>query len=134
MPISHYGRSKRIGELFAARWSRDVPTTIVRTGTVLANLANTTQSWVNNTMIGASGGTLTAPILEQFKGMICMGGTVRSHLGILCREYGIPCFMNAKITGIKEGETVEMEATAAAKTAEAYQKGEEMTGNIWKRA
>ena len=35
---------------------------------------------------------------------------------------------------LKEGETVEMEATAAAKTAEAYQKGEEMTGNIWKRA
>ncbi len=83
-------------------------------------------------IIDDSGGTLTAPILEQFTGIICMGGTVRSHLGILSREYGIPCFMNAKISGIKEGERVEMETTAAAKTVEAYQKGEEMTANIWK--
>ena len=85
-------------------------------------------------IIDDSGGTLTAPILEQFKGVICMGGTVRSHLGILSREYGIPCCMNAKITGIKEGQKVEMESTAVAKTTEAYQKGVEMTGNIWKFA
>lgn len=85
-------------------------------------------------IIDDSGGTLTAPILERFDGVICMGGTVRSHLGILAREYGIPCFMNAKITGIKEGQRVEIETTAAAKTAEAYQKGREMTGSIWKYA
>ena len=85
-------------------------------------------------IIDDSGGTLTAPILEQFAGIICMGGTVRSHLGILSREYGIPCFMNARITGIREGQRVEMETAAAAKTAEAYQKGEEMTANIWKLA
>ena len=83
-------------------------------------------------IIDDSGGTLTAPILERFSGVICMGGTVRSHLGILSREYGIPCFMNAKITGIKEGQKVEMETNAAAKTAEAYQSGAEMTANIWK--
>ena len=83
-------------------------------------------------VIDDSGGTLTAPILERFAGIICMGGTVRSHLGILSREYGIPCFMNAKITGIKEGQRVEMETAAPAKTAAAYQKGEEMTADIWK--
>ena len=59
--------------------------------------------------------------------MICAGGTVRSHLGILTREYGIPCVMNAKISGIKEGERVEIECTAPAKTTEAYQQGVEMT-------
>ena len=63
-------------------------------------------------IIDDSGGTLTAPILEQFKGVICAGGTVRSHLGILTREYGIPCVMNAKISGIKEGDRVEIECTA----------------------
>ena len=63
-------------------------------------------------IIDDSGGTLTAPILEQFKGVICAGGTVRSHLGILTREYGIPCLMNAKISGIKEGDRVEIESTA----------------------
>jgi phosphohistidine swiveling domain-containing protein len=83
-------------------------------------------------VIDDSGGTLTAPILEQFKGVICAGGTVRSHLGILTREYGIPCLMNAKVSGIKEGDRVEIECTAAAKTAEAYQTGVEMTAKIWR--
>ena len=31
---------------------------------------------------------------------------IRSHLGILTREYGIPCFMNSKISGIREGDIV----------------------------
>ena len=83
-------------------------------------------------IIDDSGGTLTAPILEQFRGVICMGGSTRSHLGILAREYGIPCLMNSKIKGIKEGDTVELESSAAAKTAEAYQTGKEMSANIWK--
>ena len=83
-------------------------------------------------IIDDSGGTLTAPILEQFKGVICAGGTVRSHLGILTREYGIPCLMNAKVSGIKEGDRVEIECTAPAKTAEAYQTGVEMTAKIWR--
>ena len=83
-------------------------------------------------IIDDSGGTLTAPILERFKGIICMGGSTRSHLGILAREYGIPCLMNSKIKGIKEGDRIELESSAAAKTAEAYQTGKEMTANIWK--
>jgi hypothetical protein len=83
-------------------------------------------------IIDDSGGTLTAPILEKFKGVICAGGTVRSHLGILTREYGIACLMNAKVSGIREGDRVEIETTAPAKTAEAYQKGLEMTASIWK--
>jgi phosphohistidine swiveling domain-containing protein len=82
-------------------------------------------------VIDDSGGTLTAPILEQFAGVICAGGTVRSHLGILTREYGIPCLMNAKIAGIKEGDRVMLETTAPAKTAEAYQHAIEMTADIW---
>lgn len=85
-------------------------------------------------IIDDSGGTLTAPILEKFKGVICAGGTVRSHLGILTREYGIPCVMNAKISGIREGDRVEIECTAPAKTAEAYQTGVEMTAKVWRLA
>ncbi|MEQ8234788.1 MAG: PEP-utilizing enzyme [Gammaproteobacteria bacterium] len=84
-------------------------------------------------IIDDSGGTLTAPILEQFRGVLCAGGTVRSHLGILTREYNIPCFMNAKLSGIREGDTVRMEITAKAKTAEAYQHGIEMTARVWRK-
>ena len=50
-------------------------------------------------VIDDSGGTLTAPILGDFKGVVCMGGTIRSHLGILTREYGVPCLMAAKLDG-----------------------------------
>ena len=83
-------------------------------------------------IIDDSGGTLTAPILEKFKGVICAGGTVRSHLGILTREYGIPCLMNAKISGIVDGDRVEIETSGPAKTGEMYQRGEELAMRIWK--
>jgi PEP-utilising enzyme, mobile domain len=83
-------------------------------------------------VIDDSGGTLTAPILEHFKGVVCAGGTVRSHLGILTREYGIPCFMNAQISGIREGDRIELETSAPAKTTEAYQQGVAMSGQVWR--
>lgn len=83
-------------------------------------------------IIDDSGGTLTAPVLEGFAGVICMGGTVRSHLGILSREYGIPCLMNARIGGIKQGDRLELNISAPAKAAEDYQKGIEKTAEIWK--
>lgn len=83
-------------------------------------------------VIDDSGGTLTAPILEQFKAVVCFGGTVRSHLGILTREYGIPCLMNAKLDGVAEGDRLEVEVTATAKTAQDYQAGRSATAKIWK--
>lgn len=85
-------------------------------------------------IIDDSGGTLTAPIIEQFAGVICAGGTVRSHLGILTREYNIPCVMNAKIAGIRDGDRVAIEATAAAKTTEDYQQGVERVARVWRLA
>ena len=85
-------------------------------------------------IIDDSGGTLTAPILEKFKGVICAGGTIRSHLGILTREYAIPCLMNARISGIHEGDTVEIESSGPAKTGEMYQRGEDGSVRIWKHA
>lgn len=82
-------------------------------------------------IIDDSGGTLTAPIIDQFAGVICAGGSVRSHLGILTREYNIPCLMNAKVSGIREGDRIVIEATAQAKTTEDYQAGTERVGQVW---
>ncbi|WP_264425436.1 PEP-utilizing enzyme [Novosphingobium sp. KCTC 2891] len=82
-------------------------------------------------IIDDSGGTLTAPIIDQFAGVICAGGSIRSHLGILTREYNIPCLMNAKVTGIREGDRIVLEATAQAKTTEDYQQGTERVGRVW---
>jgi len=62
-------------------------------------------------IIDDSGGTLTAPVLEHFAGVVCMGGTVRSHLGILTREYGVPCLMDAALDGLHDGDVVQVEFT-----------------------
>jgi hypothetical protein len=74
-------------------------------------------------VIDDSGGTLTAPILGDFKAVICMGGTVRSHLGILTREYNVPCLMAAVLDGLDEGAEILVEygkpAADAYATAEA---------------
>jgi phosphohistidine swiveling domain-containing protein len=69
-------------------------------------------------VIDDSGGTLTAPILGDFKGVVCMGGTIRSHLGILTREYGVPCLMAAKLEGLQDGDQVTVEYSKPA--ADAY--------------
>ncbi len=65
-------------------------------------------------VIDDSGGTLTAPILEGFVAVICKGGSIRSHLGILTREYRIPCLMAAKVEGIADGDTVTVEYSTPA--------------------
>ena len=83
-------------------------------------------------IVDDSGGTLTAPILEKFKGVLCAGGTTRSHLAILTREYGIPCLMNSRLSGIKDGERVEIETSARAKTGEDYAHGIDASARVWR--
>jgi phosphohistidine swiveling domain-containing protein len=83
-------------------------------------------------IVDDSGGTLTAPILEKFKAVICAGGTTRSHLAILTREYGIPCLMNARLSGIKTGDRVAVEATAKAKSADDYASGTDVPARVWR--
>lgn len=69
-------------------------------------------------IIDDSGGTLTAPILGDFTAVVCMGGTVRSHLGILTREYNVPCLMNAELDGLADRDEVTVEYSKPA--ADAY--------------
>jgi hypothetical protein len=40
--------------------------------------------------------------------------------------------MNAKISGIKEGDRVEIECSATAKTAEDYQHDIDVTARVWR--
>jgi phosphoenolpyruvate-protein kinase (PTS system EI component) len=83
-------------------------------------------------VIDDSGGTLTAPIIEGFKGILCLGGTVRSHLGILAREYGIPTLMDCQLSGLHEGDRVEVEYTAAPPSATGAGLAEANRANVWK--
>ena len=89
--------------------------------------------WSGSALIDDSGGTLTAPILGDFYGVICAGGTVRSHLGIISREFRVPCLMNVKMLDLPDGTVVEVEYGAEAQTQEAYQGGESKTARVWKR-
>lgn len=82
-------------------------------------------------VIDDSGGTLTAPIVEYFAGVICLGGTVRSHLAILAREYDVPTLMNCKIDNLADGDVVELEVTAAPPAANAYETGDTGHARIW---
>lgn len=81
-------------------------------------------------IIDDSGGTLTAPILEEFTAVVCKGGSVRSHLGILTREYQIPCLMNATVAGISEGDQVQVEYSRPAKSP--YEEDGAPQARIWK--
>lgn len=82
-------------------------------------------------VIDDSGGTLTAPIIEDFAGVICLGGSVRSHLGILAREYDVPTLMNCQIDTLSDGDVVEIEVTAAPPAADAYETGDTGHARIW---
>jgi signal transduction protein with GAF and PtsI domain len=83
-------------------------------------------------IVDDSGGTLTAPVLEKFKGVLCAGGTTRSHLAILTREYGIPCLMNVRLSGIRDGDAIELECSARAKTGDDYAAGTDVPARVWR--
>ena len=85
-------------------------------------------------IVDDSGGTLTAPVLEKFHGVLCAGGTTRSHLAILTREYNIPCFMNVRLSGIKDGDRIEVEVSARGKTVEDYESGRDASARVWRLA
>ncbi|MDX6324134.1 MAG: hypothetical protein QOK15_488 [Nocardioidaceae bacterium] len=72
-------------------------------------------------VIDDSGGTLTAPLLPDFEAVICLAGTVRSHLGILGREFGVPTLMAARLSRrLEDGETVTVQYSADPQDAEAF--------------
>lgn len=81
-------------------------------------------------IIDDSGGTLTAPILEGFTAVVCKGGSIRSHLGILTREFQIPCLMNSEIAGLADGDRVQVEYTARAVSP--YADEGNVRARVWK--
>ena len=85
-------------------------------------------------VIDDSGGTLTAPILEGFTAVICKGGTVRSHLGILTREYRIPCLMAAEVHNLSDGDRVEVEVAIDAHSPYAKADESAQRARVWKLA
>ena len=72
-------------------------------------------------LIDDAGGTMTAPILEEFEGVLCLAGTVRSHLAIISREFGVPVLMNVRTARpLKTGERVRVQYSADPQNVDAY--------------
>ncbi|MCU0268438.1 MAG: PEP-utilizing enzyme [Acidimicrobiales bacterium] len=46
-----------------------------------------------------AGATFLSPIFHELAGVVCTGGTPRSHIGIVSREFQVPCIMGLQLTG-----------------------------------
>jgi phosphohistidine swiveling domain-containing protein len=72
-------------------------------------------------VIDDAGGTMTAPILEEFEGVLCLAGTVRSHLAIISREFGVPVLMGVRTARpLKTGERIRVQYSADPQNVDAY--------------
>jgi signal transduction protein with GAF and PtsI domain len=52
-------------------------------------------------LVRDAGATFLAPIYHELTGIICTSGTLRSHIGIVSREFQVPCVM---ATAFPDGE------------------------------
>jgi signal transduction protein with GAF and PtsI domain len=60
-----------------------------------------------------AGATFLAPIFDELAAVVCLSGTPLSHIGIVSREYQIPCIMGATLDDEpKAGDMVEVDCTA----------------------
>lgn len=59
-----------------------------------------------------AGATFLAPIFDELAAVVCLSGTPVSHIGIVSREYQIPCIMGATLDAEPtDGECVEVDCT-----------------------
>jgi signal transduction protein with GAF and PtsI domain len=59
-----------------------------------------------------AGATFLAPIFDDLAAVVCLSGTPLSHIGIVSREYRVPCIMGATLDAEpKDGDTVEVDCT-----------------------
>jgi signal transduction protein with GAF and PtsI domain len=64
-------------------------------------------------LVRDAGATFLAPIFHELTGVVCTGGTPRSHIGIVSREFQVPCVMACVLTDEpSDGSTVELDCSA----------------------
>jgi signal transduction protein with GAF and PtsI domain len=56
-------------------------------------------------VIRDAGATFLSPIFDDLSGVICTGGTIRSHIGIVSREFQIPGLIAAELSYEPENGT-----------------------------
>jgi signal transduction protein with GAF and PtsI domain len=51
-----------------------------------------------------AGATFLTPLYDELTAIVCTGGTPRSHIGIVSREFQLPCVMGAVFQDGEPGE------------------------------
>ncbi len=64
-------------------------------------------------LVHDAGATFLAPLYHELTGIICTSGTVRSHIGIVSREFQVPCVMACAFAGGEPapGQEVELDCS-----------------------
>jgi phosphohistidine swiveling domain-containing protein len=64
-------------------------------------------------LVRDAGATFLAPIYHELTGIICTSGTLRSHIGIVSREFQVPCAMGCRFDGDEPevGSDVELDCS-----------------------
>jgi signal transduction protein with GAF and PtsI domain len=62
--------------------------------------------------VADAGATFLAPIFDELTAVICLSGTPQSHIGIVSREYQVPCVMGSVLTATPaDGDDVEVDCS-----------------------
>jgi len=64
--------------------------------------------------VADAGATFLAPIFDELSAVVCLSGTPLSHIGIVSREYQVPCIMATEFAnGVPDdGADVEVDCSA----------------------
>ncbi len=63
-------------------------------------------------VVADAGATFLAPIFEDLAAVVCLSGTPLSHIGIVSREYEVPCVMSTALTEDPQpGDEVEVDCS-----------------------
>lgn len=74
---------------------------------VIASLDSDLESTI--ALVASGGTTFLSPILGRLGGIVCLDGTLRSHLAIVSREFEVPCLVGAELPGdIPDGTTISL--------------------------
>jgi signal transduction protein with GAF and PtsI domain len=64
--------------------------------------------------VADAGATFLAPIFDELTAVVCLSGTPLSHIGIVSREYQVPCVMATELSSEPaDGSEVEVDCSVA---------------------
>ena len=66
-------------------------------------------------LVRDAGATLLSPIFHELTAVVCTSGTLRSHIGIVSREFQLPCVMGTAFNGSEpaDGAAVEVDCSGS---------------------